>query len=181
MEPLIRLKTEWLDTLSEMLAPEEVLTIAVPCGGQLADDGRYKKAQDYDYVLISDKRIMYVKGKFFIDKSGFKVFPRKLCVGARMKPYLMGCNVLISFTNPANKDEEIILEAKNCRKKDAEAILDELSKESKHGKCPACRTVLQKPATFCPKCGRMLKKICQKCGKEICADMTSCPRCATTS
>lgn len=181
MESLIRLKKEWLDTLSGMLAPGEELIIAVPCGGHNANDERYKKAHDFDYLLITAKRIMYVKGKFFLDKSGFTAFPRKLCSGVTTKPYLMGCNVKISFTNPVKKEEEIILEAKNCRKKDAEAIEEELNRTLSFGKCPSCRTELQKPSTFCPKCGRVLRKICPTCGKEICADMTTCPRCSSTN
>lgn len=181
MEPVIKIKDEWVKAISAMLAPGESLQIAVPCGGQVEADGRVKKAQDSDYILVTDKRIICVKGMFFIDKSGFSAYPRKLCSGASLRPYLMGCNIKMKFTSPKDDSVEIEVEAKNCKKTDAEIIVEEISRHLGYGKCPSCTTLLHRPATFCPNCGKMLKKRCRSCGKEISPDVAICPVCKSAT
>lgn len=43
--------------------------------------------------------------------------------------------------------------------------------------CPHCQTSLDLGIAFCPNCGRKLKEICSKCGKERWADFPACPHC----
>lgn len=43
--------------------------------------------------------------------------------------------------------------------------------------CPNCRMPLEVGGQFCPNCGRKLKEICAKCGKERWADFPACPHC----
>lgn len=43
--------------------------------------------------------------------------------------------------------------------------------------CPHCQTSLDLGIAFCPNCGRKLKEICSKCGKERWSDFPSCPNC----
>lgn len=177
MEPVIKIRDECVRALSTMLAPGEKLLIAVPCGGQGDADGRVKKVQDNDYLLITDKRIICVRGSFFLDRSGFEAYPRKLCAGVSVRPYLMGCNLKMKFCSPRDPDSAVEVEMKNCKKTDAETIADEISKQLGFGKCPSCTTVLQKPSTFCPNCGKALKKRCRSCGKEILPEAAACPVC----
>lgn len=43
--------------------------------------------------------------------------------------------------------------------------------------CPNCQTSLDVAVGFCPNCGRKLKEVCSKCGKERWADFPACPHC----
>ncbi len=43
--------------------------------------------------------------------------------------------------------------------------------------CPACGKPLAAGYTFCPYCGRSLKKTCPACGKPVEEDWKACPAC----
>lgn len=43
--------------------------------------------------------------------------------------------------------------------------------------CPHCQTSLDLGVAFCPNCGRKLKEVCAKCGKERWSDFPACPHC----
>lgn len=178
MEPLVRIKPEPLKALTKMLAPDEKLLVAVPHGKMGMEPGKIQKHHEVDYFLLTDKRIIVVKGKFFKDRSGFSAYPRRLCIDADAKFFLVGCNVKIRLRDERDESGESILEITNLRKPEAGAIARELGKhEVVRRHCPKCSGELDKDYTFCPNCGASLKKICPKCGKTLLKDSISCPLC----
>jgi len=178
LEPVIRIKEYVLKTLSGLLAPGEPLMFAIPYGGISSDEQKALLPQDRNYLLITDSRILSVKGRYLKDKCGFKAYPRRLVIGASFKHFLNGCNITINFRNEMNEEEDIAVEFQNCGKLEAEAIVEEINAAiHRTSNCPACMQRLTKDYTFCPHCGAALKKLCSRCGKPKPVGADKCPIC----
>ena len=176
MKTHIRMKQRLMDELSVMLSPDERVIVTIPHGNQVLVQGRLQKADSRDYFLLTDKRLIMVKGRYFNDRIGFKAYSRKLCAAAETKHYNVGSNLSVLLQDPKSK-REITLEINNCRKAEAEAIVKELTADKRRKQCPRCTGILEKEFTYCPNCGASLKNICPRCGKQLPDSNAACPHC----
>jgi hypothetical protein len=177
MEPVIRVKDYLMKELLKMLAPEEQVQVAMPFGRMQSEQGQAGRAHDVDYLLLTDKRIIHIKGRFFKDRIGFNAYPRRLVTGADAKHFLVGSTIKVLFRNEAKNDEQIEFVFQNCSKPEAEAIVKELTDQIETRCCPQCMRKLNQDYTFCPYCRAVLKKLCSKCGKPQEKDWVSCHHC----
>jgi hypothetical protein len=178
LEPVIKIKEYVLKTLAGLLAPGEPLLFAIPYGGTQNEEQKAVLPQDRNYLLLTDTRIISVKGRYLKDKSGFKAYPRRLVTGASHKHFLYGCNISINFRNEMSEEEDISVEFQNCGKPEAEAIVEELNAALHRAEnCPSCMQRLTRDFTFCPHCGAALKKLCSRCGKPKPPGADKCPIC----
>jgi hypothetical protein len=177
MEPLIRVKDFQLKEIRKMLAPDEQIFVAVNYGRTQVEEGQFVRAFDVDYLLLTDKRLIDIKGRFFKDQTGFCAYPRRLVTVADAKHFHVGSTLTIKFRNDCNQGEEISIAFQNCGKPDAEAIVKELNDQVEMRRCPNCMRRLEEEFTFCPFCRTPLNRICSRCGKPQQADWSSCPFC----
>ena len=177
MEPIIRIKEHQLKELKKMLAPDEALLVAATHGKATMEQGRVRRADEQDYLLLTDKRVIDIKGRFFRDRIGFRAHPRRLVTGADYRHYLIGCTITILFRGEREEDAEHKVEFHNCGKADAEAVVRELTEQIEMRRCPKCTRQLKDDHTFCPMCGAALKRLCPRCGKHIPQEQAACPHC----
>jgi len=179
MEQIIAMKDEWLEKLGKMLAPGELVIFAIPCGMMRTEPGRLHRAHERDYMIVTNRRIISLKGQFFRDGSGFTAYPKKMCDGARLNKFATGTTIRVFLNDGPEGRVGTTLEFPNCKRAHAEIIVEELQKKTEQATrhCPSCLTVLQRDFTFCPGCGASLKKICPRCGKTLSQAGSNCPYC----
>ncbi len=180
MEPMIRIKDYQLKELQKLLAPQEELFLAVNHGKPRGEPGKVWKADELDYLLLTDKRIIDIKGRFFKDRIGFCAYPRRLVAGADFRHFLVGCTVTVKFKNESDEDDEIDVQFSNVAKPDAETIVKLLTDQIEMRLCPKCMRKLKDDYTFCPLCGASLKRLCPNCGKPIPKENQECHLCGCT-
>ncbi len=167
-----------MEHLGTMLGPDEKVIVAVPHNMQAIETGRLQRPETRDYFLITDKRLIMVKGSYFTDGTGFKAYPRSLIADVSSKSYNIGCNVSVLLVDNKTHNE-LTLEVRNCRKAEGETIMKVLNEDRDYRQCPSCTGILDKDYTFCPNCGAPLKTICRKCGKTISNKGAPCPHCGS--
>jgi len=180
LEPIIRIKPHLMKKIGRMLAPGEALLAAIPHGEMKMDGGGEAAAAIRNCLVLTDKRVIDVSAKFFVDGTGFRAFPRKLCAGARMRPFQVRCSLRVILNDPRAPGGSVELEFNNCKKPDAEAVMKELTAGAGDGKiykCPACSRILDRDHTFCPGCGAAIKYLCPRCGKPVPRGEEPCPWC----
>lgn len=165
-----------MERLAKMLGPDESVLIGVPHGSKALEVGRVQRPESRDYFLVTDKRIINVDGRYFLDGTGFKAYPRRLVEDVSSKSFSMGCNVSILLVDRKTHNE-LTLDVKNCRKAEGEAIVKALKPKQEYNRCPRCTGILEKDYTFCPNCGAPLKTICRRCGKPLAQKGVPCPHC----
>jgi len=177
MEPIIEIKDYQMKEIRKMLAPDERMLAAIPCGRVHVEQGRPVHTPEGDYLVLTDKRIIEVKGRFFRDHTGFNAYPRRLATDADVRHYLLGSTLKVLFRNEVKQGEEFELVFLNCDRTAAEAIVHELTNQLETRRCPRCMKKLTDDFTFCPYCRAVLKKLCSHCGKPRNQDLLSCPHC----
>ncbi|HOX28462.1 MAG TPA: zinc ribbon domain-containing protein [bacterium] len=176
---MVRLKEYLLKDIRMMLSKDEQILVAIPYGKVNMEPGVILRSTDQNYLLLTDKRVIDIKGSFFKNKSGFNAYPRRLVTTAEYRHYLMGCTIKICFFNE-QQNSDVTIEFTNCTKPESEAIVKELTDQVEGRHCPKCMKKLKEDYTFCPYCRAVLKKLCSKCGKPQQKDATSCPYCGCT-
>ena len=177
MEPIIRIKDYQLKELRKMLAPDEQLLVAVNHGKRQGEQGKVWRADELDYLLLTDKRIMDIKGRFFRDRIGFAAYPRRFVTGADFRHFLFGCTITVRFRDESKEDSEIQVQFLNCGKPESETIVKLLTDQIEMRVCPKCMRKLKEDHTFCPMCGAPLKRLCPSCGKQMPAEIEVCHLC----
>jgi hypothetical protein len=177
VEPIIRIKDYQLKELRKMLAPDEELFVAVSHGKKQGEPGRVCRSEEQDYLLVTDKRLIDIKGRFFRDRIGFTAYPRRLVLGADSKHFLYGCTITVRFRDEREEDAEIQVQFQNCGKPEAETVVKLLTDQIEMRVCPKCMRRLKEDHTFCPMCGASLKKLCPSCGKQIRTEENICHNC----
>ncbi|HOO56084.1 MAG TPA: zinc ribbon domain-containing protein [bacterium] len=177
MEPIIRISQVWLKDLQKVLAPGEEIQVAIPIGKVDLESGRVPRATDRDYLMLTDKRLIEVKGRYFINKTGCSHYPRRLVTAAESRNFLMGSTLKIAFRDERKENEEVMVEFSNCGKREADAIVEILDRQLYNRFCPSCRRLLDQDSTFCPNCFTVLKHLCSTCGKKLEPESDTCPHC----
>ncbi len=180
MEPIIKIKDYQLKELAKMLAPGEELLVAMHHGKPPPEQGAVRRADEHDYLLLTDKRIIDIKGRFFKDRTGFNAYPRRLVTGADYRHFLVGCTIKVLFKDERLEDNEIEVTFNNCGKLETESFVSILIDQMEARMCPKCMKKLKEDYTFCPNCRAALKKLCPKCGKPADRRTGVCPFCGCT-
>jgi len=177
MEPIIRIRDYQLKELKKLLAPTEELLVAVNFGRPQGEPGKVWRSDELDYLLLTDKRLISIKGRYFRDRIGFMAYPRRLVLGADFRHFLIGCTITVRFKDEQNEDSEIAVQFNNCGKPDAEMIVKILTDQIDLRQCPKCMRPLKDDFTFCPMCGAPLRKLCPGCGKPMRTEDKECSLC----
>ncbi|MFA6447956.1 MAG: zinc ribbon domain-containing protein [bacterium] len=177
MDPIIRIKDYQLKEIMKMLAPDEQLFVAVNHGKPQPEQGKAWRADEVDYLLLTDKRIIDIKGRFFRDRIGFNAYPRRLVTGADFRHFLVGCTITVRFRDERDEESEIEIQFQNCGKPESETMVKLLTDQIELRMCPKCMRRLKEDHTFCPMCGAPLKRLCPSCGKQVNTEEAICHHC----
>jgi hypothetical protein len=178
VDPIIRIKDYQLKEIKKMLAPDEQLYVAVNHGKpQTTEQGKAWRPDEVDYLLLTDKRIIDIKGRFFRDRIGFNAYPRRLVTGADFRHFLVGCTITVHFRDERDEESEIVIQFQNCGKPESETVVKLLTDQIEMRACPKCMRRMKEDHTFCPMCGAPLKRLCPSCGKQINTEEAICHHC----
>lgn len=174
-EPLIKIKPHVLKLLQPAFTPGEEIQIAIPCGNFSYDPNSTPRARDRDYLIITDKRLISVKGAWFENKQGLMSFPRDMVMGVDVNTFLLGCTVTVTLRPMSGAPRE--LEFPNCGKPEGEAVKKMFTEVEAGRRCTGCGRPLRMEFTFCPFCNTSLKRLCHHCGKALEEGWVNCPYC----
>ncbi len=177
MDPIVKIHKNVLDEIARNLAPGEQVFVAVSYGRADLPAGAAYRPDARDYLIITDIRLLDIKGTFFVSRTGFTSYPRKLIVDAHETSQSSGSTITVQFADPRAPGKIFELVFVNCSKPEAPFIVKELTRRDGTSRCPACRAAANPSATYCPKCGAPLRRICPGCGKPVAQDAVQCPVC----
>lgn len=171
----MKIKKSIMEKLGALLLEDETVEAAISYGKIQFRPGAVERPQDRDYLLVTDRRVMAVKGGWFKDGQGVAEYRRQMVREARAKLFLLGCTVTLRVATDAGGEEELVFE--NCGKPEGEAVVKVLSSEAVINRCPMCDRELTGDFSFCPFCNASLKLLCSNCGKPLQMDWKNCPFC----
>lgn len=175
LEPLIRVKQHTLRVISSVLAEDEEIQIAIPCGNLNFEPGTTPRSKDRDYLVITDRRLISIKGAWFDTRQGLISFPRSMIDGVEVVNYLLGCTVTITV-QPMNGQSSKLVFA-NCGKPEGESVKKMFVEQDEGRRCTGCGRTLRDEFTFCPFCKTSAKSVCRHCGKSLEDGWINCPYC----
>lgn len=182
MEPTIHIKPHVMAELRSILEFGEKVDAAIPCGPVRVKEGQIARAEDRDYCLLTNLRLIHVRGEWFKTKDAAKVVivARKRIASVESKTFLLGATLDFTVVDEKNPFIKTSLVVENCGKTGAESISKILTATSATKTCPACGKPLDEQFSFCPYCKFSLKKVCQTCGKAMNDDWIGCPYCGAS-
>ena len=176
MPPLIKIKSHTLKMMQPIFAPGEQIQVAIPCGRMHFDPGTVIRAKDRDYLIITNKRLVSIRGAWFQSQQGLQSWTRNMILGVDVDEYLLGSTVRI-HVQPHKAGDPSTVEFPNCSKPEAETIQKMFSEQALGRRCPGCGRPLSEEFTFCPFCKTSLKRLCRNCGKPQQDGWVNCPYC----
>ena len=172
---MIKLKPNVLEKVQTLLANGEEIQVAIAYGKTSYSPEVRIQPKDRDYLLITNNRLMIIKGHWFETGFGVSSYSRDSVCGVSVASFLIGCTVTINMENAEGTASQLMLT--NCGKPEAEAIQKSFSEQQDGRRCPACHKSLRADFAFCPFCQATLKHICPACRKPMDKDWVSCPFC----
>ncbi|MFH1537998.1 MAG: zinc ribbon domain-containing protein [bacterium] len=171
----MKIKKQVIDRLRALLADDESVEATISFGKFQFRPGAVERPEDRDYLLVTDKRILVVKGEWFKKGEGVSEYQRQSVRGASSKNFLLGCTVTLRVAAGDGEEKELVFE--NCGKPEGEAAVKILTVEAGINRCPMCDRELTGDFTFCPYCNAGLKLLCSNCGKPLQMEWKNCPFC----
>lgn len=162
--------------MEPIFAPDEQVQMVIPCGRMHFDPGTVVRARDRDYLIITNQRLIELKGTWFDNKQGLMSYPRNMVISVDIDNYLLGSTVQV-HVQPMGGGPARTLSFPNCGKPEAEMIQKMFTEQTAGRRCPGCGRPLDMQFTFCPFCKTTLKRVCRSCGKPLEDAWANCPYC----
>jgi RNA polymerase subunit RPABC4/transcription elongation factor Spt4 len=177
--PIIRVKPHVLNGLKSLMVIGEPMEAAVPCGPVRFNTGAIERAEDRDYIVLTNYRLLHVTGRWFREHKDdcMTAVPRKQVASAEAKNFLIGCTVTFVVSDENNPYKTRQLSCENISKPDGEAIAKVLTNTFATKQCPACGKTLDDQFAFCPYCKFSVQRVCKSCGRMLEEEWVGCPHC----
>jgi len=172
---MIKLKPDVMNLLLPLLMAGEQVEAAAAYGHASYSPDKKIHLKDRDYLLITDRRLICVKGEWFETRQGVTSYPRGLITNVDVANFLLGCTMTITIKPPNGEPRQLLFH--NCGKLEGDAIKNMFLHKETDRICPDCGSPLHSEFTFCPFCKTALKRQCSSCGKPMEHDWKVCPFC----